>query len=91
MFRLFKSVDEFQAIKQLLFFGEMDTKTILLMAYHFCYFLYWIVDNLAITAKVKILRSSWHPLHALSLKVRFVALMVSLATFVHSLIHGIPK
>lgn len=69
----------------------MDRKTVLQILYHLCYFVYWIVDNLTIAAKVKIIRINWKPLHALSLKIRCLALIVSLTTFLNSLQEGIPE
>ena len=78
MFRIFKSVDEYQAIKELVFRGEEGFNTLLQIAYRICYYFYWIVDNLSVAAKIKIFRADWKPIHRWSLIIRCLALLISL-------------
>ena len=45
--------------------------------------IYWIVDNLSVIAKVKILSANWKMLHVLSLRIRFVAMTISLISSIY--------
>jgi hypothetical protein len=63
----------------------MKAGTFLQIAYHSCYFIYWILDNITVVTKVKIFSGNWKAMHALSLKIRCLALCISLTYFFFSL------
>ena len=72
-------------MKQLVFFGEEELGTLLQLAYRGLYFIYWIIDNLSVAAKIKIFTADWKFLHALGLKIRVLALTVSLTSFAYQM------
>lgn len=47
------------------------------------YFFYWAFDNLSVAAKIKLFQLDWQKYHRIGLRIRFVALLVSLLTFVY--------
>jgi len=49
------------------------------------YFVYWMLDNISVASKIKVLYFDWKALHRLALKVRFVALMIGVLTFLYEL------
>ena len=49
------------------------------------YFLYWLLDNLSVAAKVKLLQFKWQYLHSLAIKVRFAALILGILIFFYEL------
>lgn len=83
LFRIFKSIDEYQAIVQLVFYGEEELTTLFQVISKALYFFYWIFDNLSVAGKVKLFRLDWQRLHRIGLKIRFVALLVSLVSFAY--------
>lgn len=85
LFRLFKSIDEYQAILHLVFYGAEELSTVLHIFSKALYAVYWMLDNLSVAAKVKILTFKWKYLHRLALKVRFFALIVGVLTFCYEL------
>lgn len=80
---MFKSIDEYQAILQLVFYGEEEPTTLFQIISKLLYFFYWAFDNVSVAAKVKLLQLDWQKYHRIGLKIRFVALIVSLLTFVY--------
>ena len=70
-------------IKHLAFYGEEGVSTILQIAYRLCYFIYWILDNISIAAKIRVFTFDWKVMHRISLKVRCVALLISLSAYLY--------
>ena len=66
-----------------MFYGEEELTTLFQIISKFLYFLYWAFDNVSVAAKVKIFRLDWQKYHRIGLKIRFVALIVSLLSFVY--------
>ena len=52
-----------------------------------CYFVYWIIDNLSVVAKIKILSADWKWLHVWSLKVRVFALLIAIVGIFYQVTH----
>lgn len=82
---MFKSIDEYQAILHLAFYGEEELTTLLHIISKFLYFIYWAIDNLSVAAKIKLFQLDWKAWHRVGLKVRFAALLLSILTFVYEL------
>jgi len=53
------------------------------LCYHSCYYFYWILDNISVAAMIGIFKLDWHSLHKFSLKVRCVALVISILAFLY--------
>ena len=68
-----------------MFYGEEGFGTIMQLTYRTCYMIYWIIDNLSVIAKIKILSANWKLLQVLSLRIRFVAMTISLISNVYHL------
>lgn len=85
LFRIFKSIDEYQAILHLVFYGEEELATLFHIISKFLYLLYWAFDNISVAAKINLLQLDWKGLHRIGLKIRFIALLVSLATFAYEI------
>lgn len=85
MFRIFKSIDEYQAILHLAFYGEEELITLLHIISKFLYFIYWAIDNMSVAAKIKLFQLDWKAWHRVGLKVRFIALLLSIVTFAYEL------
>lgn len=85
LFRIFKSIDEYQAIIHLIFYGEEEISTLFKILSKLLYFFYWIFDNLSVAAKIKLFKLNWKKFHQIGLKLRFMALIVSIFTFVYQI------
>lgn len=51
----------------------------------FLYFLYWIIDNISVAAKIKLFKLDWQKYHQIGLKIRFTALLLSVLTFFYEI------
>ena len=57
IFRLFKSLNEYVAIKKLLVSDHSKLDVLLQVTTSFAYMFYWLFDNLAVLIKIKLIRS----------------------------------
>jgi hypothetical protein len=69
----------------LVLYGEEEIITVFYVISKFLYFLYWIFDNLSVAAKIKLFRLDWRKFHKIGLKIRFIALIVSILTFAYQM------
>jgi hypothetical protein len=67
----------------LIFYGEEELTTLFQVISKLLYFFYWAFDNLSVAAKVKLFQLDWQKYHRIGLKIRFVALLVSLLSFAY--------
>lgn len=72
---------------QLVFYGEEELTTLFQVISKALYFFYWAFDNLSVAAKVKLFQLDWQKFHRIGLKIRFVALLVSLVSFAYQTVY----
>lgn len=85
MFRLFKSIDEYQSVVHLVFYGEEELLTLFHIATKSLYFFYWVFDNISIAAKVKLFNLDSQRYHRVGVRIRLAALLLSVAVYFYEI------
>ena len=92
LFRLFKSVNEYQKIMEIIAKGSNNNLDFILnIANRIGFLLYWFFDNLVILAKVKFLKLEIKPLNKAGSTFWFLALVAALITNLKALYFNVAK
>lgn len=92
LFRLFKSVNEYQKIMDILAKGSLDPiEFILNVANRLGFLMYWFFDNLVILCKVKFLKYEVKPFNKAGSTFWFLALLPALVTNLRALYANILR